>query len=83
MGLADDQRYGKYHRVLNRDRWSPGVVSKILLGLLVRGFVPKVGTPNIRPLKYAKPHDFSPILATFTCFGQNNIAKTVKGKGHL
>jgi hypothetical protein len=41
MGLADDKRFGKYHRVLNRDRWSPWVVSKILLGLLVRVFVPE------------------------------------------
>jgi hypothetical protein len=41
MGLADDNRFGKYHRVLNRDRWSPWVVSKILLGLLVRVFVPE------------------------------------------
>ena len=43
MGLADDKRYGKYHRVLNRDRWSPWVVSKILLSLLVRAFVPERG----------------------------------------
>ena len=41
MGLADDKRYGKYHRLLNRDRWSPWVVSKILLSLLVGVFVPE------------------------------------------
>lgn len=43
MGLADDRRFGKYHRLLNRDRWSPWVVSKILLSLLVRVFVPAGG----------------------------------------
>jgi len=43
MGLADDTRFGKYHRVLNRDRWSPWVVSKILLKLLVGVFVPEGG----------------------------------------
>jgi hypothetical protein len=43
MGLADDKGYGKYHRVLNRDRWSPWIVSKILLSLLVRVFVPAGG----------------------------------------
>lgn len=43
MGLAEDKRFGKYHRVLNRDRWSPWVVSRILLGLLVGVFVPKGG----------------------------------------
>lgn len=43
MGLADDKGFGKYHRVLNRDRWSPWLVSKILLSLLVRVFVPAGG----------------------------------------
>jgi hypothetical protein len=35
MGLADDPHFSKYHRVLNRDRWSPWVVSKILLNLII------------------------------------------------
>jgi hypothetical protein len=43
MGLADEEGFGKYHRVLNRDRWSPWIVSKILLSLLVRVFVPAGG----------------------------------------
>jgi hypothetical protein len=43
MGLAEEKGYGKYHRVLNRDRWSPWIVSKILLSLLVRVFVPAGG----------------------------------------
>ena len=41
MGLADDKGFGKYHRLLNRDRWSPWIVSKILLTLLIRIFVPE------------------------------------------
>lgn len=44
MGLADDPHYSKYHRVLNRDRWSPWVVSKILLSLIILIFLP-IGTP--------------------------------------
>jgi hypothetical protein len=40
MGLGDDPHYSKYHRVLNRDRWSPWLVSKILLRLIVSIFLP-------------------------------------------
>ena len=43
MGLADEKRFEKYHRVLNRDRWSPWLVSQILLALLIRIFVPDGG----------------------------------------
>lgn len=43
MGLADEKRFEKYHRVLNRDHWSPWLVSKILLALLIRIFVPDGG----------------------------------------
>jgi len=40
MGLGDLETYGNYHRVLNRDRWSPWVLSQLLLALLIRVFVP-------------------------------------------
>jgi len=40
MGLGEDPNYSKYHRVLNRDRWSPWVVSRILLSLIILFFVP-------------------------------------------
>jgi hypothetical protein len=40
MGLGEDPNYSKYHGVLNRDRWSPWVVSRILLGLVILFFVP-------------------------------------------
>jgi hypothetical protein len=43
-GLGDDPNYSKYHRVLNRDRWSPWVVSKILLSLIILIFLP-AGVP--------------------------------------
>jgi hypothetical protein len=46
MGLADDKQFVKYHRVLNRDRWSPWVLSKLLLGLIILVFVP-AGLPLI------------------------------------
>jgi len=44
MGLGDDPHYSKYHRVLNRDHWSPWLVSKILLSLLILIFLPS-GAP--------------------------------------
>jgi hypothetical protein len=46
MGLGEDPHYSKYHRVLNRDRWSPWLVSKILLGLIILIFLPP-GLPLI------------------------------------
>ena len=30
MGLADDARFGTYHRVLNRARWSPVVATSLI-----------------------------------------------------
>ena len=35
MGLGEEKRFGKYHRVLSRARWSGLQGAKILLGLLV------------------------------------------------
>ena len=40
MGLADERHFANYHRVLNRAVWSPRAASRILLGFLVRAFVP-------------------------------------------
>lgn len=39
MGLGDLEAFGNYHRVLNRDRWSPWVMSELLLQLLINTFV--------------------------------------------
>src|SRR6476469_3841451 len=43
MGLGGERQYQKYHRVLNRARWSEGELSRRLLGLLVAAFVPEDG----------------------------------------
>jgi hypothetical protein len=40
MGLEHTRRFERYHRVLNRARWSSLTASRILLGLLVATFVP-------------------------------------------
>jgi hypothetical protein len=40
MGLSDETQFQNYHRVLNRDKWSSRQLSRILLRLLVRAFVP-------------------------------------------
>lgn len=40
MGLSEERQFQRYHRVLNRAKWSSLQVSQILLGLLVMTFVP-------------------------------------------
>ncbi len=40
MGLSDETQFQNYHRVLNRDKWSSYLLSRILLRLLLRAFVP-------------------------------------------
>ena len=35
LGLADSPDFGKYHRVLNRARGQPLLVSRLLLGLII------------------------------------------------
>jgi len=46
MGLANEKQFQNYHRVLNRAKWSSRALSRILLLVLVRLFVP-IGTPII------------------------------------
>jgi hypothetical protein len=40
MGLGQTEQFQRYHRVLNRAVWSGTEVSRVLLSLLVRTFVP-------------------------------------------
>jgi hypothetical protein len=40
MGLGQTEHFQRYHRVLNRAVWSGREASRVLLGLLVRTFVP-------------------------------------------
>ena len=40
MGLSDDQEFSKYHHVFNRAKWSPWVLSKGVLSLLVNTCLP-------------------------------------------
>jgi hypothetical protein len=35
VGLVRDQHFTNYHRILNRDHWSPWVLSKILLSMIM------------------------------------------------
>ncbi len=44
VGLSQEKQYQRYHRVLNRAKWSGLQVSKILLGLLVVIFAAGGGT---------------------------------------
>jgi len=40
LGLADDPRFGTFHRLLSRAHWSSLQASRVLLGLLLTTFVP-------------------------------------------
>ena len=46
MGLDQEERFHRYHRVLSRASWSSLKVSRVLLGLLVEAFVPE-GSPLV------------------------------------
>src|SRR3990170_8943679 len=46
MGLDQEKRFHRYHRVLSRASWSSREVSRVLLGLLVEAFVPE-GDPLV------------------------------------
>src|SRR5918994_163632 len=43
VGLEEERRFCRYHRVLNRAVWSSQKASRVLLGLLVEAFVPGGG----------------------------------------
>ncbi len=43
MGLDQQKRFHRYHRVLSRASWSSLEASRVLLGLLVKAFVPEGG----------------------------------------
>jgi hypothetical protein len=40
MGLGQTEQFQRYHRVLNRAVWSAREASRVLLGMLVKTFVP-------------------------------------------
>jgi DDE superfamily endonuclease len=46
MGLNQEKRFHRYHRVLSRASWSSLEVARVLLGLLVEAFVPE-GDPLV------------------------------------
>jgi hypothetical protein len=43
VGLEEERRFCRYHRVLSRAAWSSREASHVLLGLLVEAFVPEGG----------------------------------------
>ena len=46
MGLDQEKRFHRYHRVLSRASWSSRGAGRVLLGLLVEAFVPE-GPPVV------------------------------------
>jgi hypothetical protein len=58
MGLDQEKRFHRYHRVLSRASWSSREVSRVLLGLLVEAFVPEgplvVGIDETLERRYGK-----------------------------
>ncbi len=47
VGLQEERHFNRFHHFLSRARWSPLWISRFLLLLLVRTFVPKGGTVEI------------------------------------
>ncbi|WP_374226853.1 transposase [Ktedonobacter sp. SOSP1-85] len=47
VGLQEERHFNLFHHVLNRARWSPLRISRLLLLLLVQTFVPKGATVEI------------------------------------
>ncbi len=41
VGLQWEKNFPKYHRVLSQDKWSAKKLSGVLLGLIVKSFIPK------------------------------------------
>ncbi len=58
MGLDQEKRFHRYHRVLSRASWSSRKVSCVLLGLPVEAFVPEgplvVGIDEMLERRYGK-----------------------------
>ena len=59
MGLDQENRFHRYHRVLSRASWSSLKVSRVLLGLLLEAFVPErsplvVGIDETLERRYGK-----------------------------
>ena len=58
MGLDQERRFHRYHRVLSRASWSSTEASRVLLGLLVETFVPEgpvvVGIDETLERRYGK-----------------------------
>lgn len=46
VSLSQDPHFTNYHRLLNRDHWSPWILSRLLLDLLIRTFL-AAGDPLI------------------------------------
>jgi len=49
MGLSHERHFQPYHRVLNRERWSSLVASRLLLSLLIKNNAPALGSTEPKP----------------------------------
>src|SRR3712207_2695516 len=58
MGLEREKRFHRYHRVLSHASWSSKEASRVLLGLVVKAFVPEgplvVGIDETVERRYGK-----------------------------
>jgi len=80
MGLADSKHFTNYHRVLNRAQWSPWVLSKLLLALIIRLFVPE-GMPLVLAIDETLERRRGPKIKYKGWF-RDPIRSTVKLPGH-
>jgi MFS family permease len=72
MGLDQEKRFHRYHRVLSRARWSSLEVGRVLLGLLVGAFVPEggplvVGIDETLERRYGRKISFTRVSTVILC----------------
>jgi DDE superfamily endonuclease len=72
MGLDQEKRFHRYHRVLSRASWSSREASRILLGLLVEAFVPEgdplvVGIDEILERRWGKKISYTRASTVIRC----------------
>ena len=75
MGLEDDPRFEKYHRVLNRNRWQPLLLSKLLLGLIIGLCVP-AGMPLLLAVDETLERRWGPKINYLGDFRKISIQKS-------
>jgi hypothetical protein len=86
MGLDQENRFHRYHRVLSRARWSSLKVSRVLLGLVVEAFVPEesplvVGIDETLERRYGKKISARGLYPEIRCLPPTKPSSRAAGCG--